>query len=204
MIAQYRSARRFRNPSPLFRWAEARGLLVPRGRALVFGAGLLLEAERLAELGWEVDAVETTASIARRQDLYLAFAERSSCRVLDGTVSLADHYALATITHVLEFIEHPRQRRTLLSDITSKLDSEGVLLLSLRGLADVLAARHATPRGDGVVTALGTWTRGFSVAEAKELITAAGLVITGAPNPKSRTPEQVRVICRPSSNVAPP
>ena len=47
MANEYRSARRFKNPPPLFRWADAQGYFSEPADALVFGAGLLREAIEL-------------------------------------------------------------------------------------------------------------------------------------------------------------
>jgi hypothetical protein len=196
--AQHRSARRFANPSPLFRWAEAAGYL-DRGRnSLVFGAGLLAEAEALERLGWRVDALETQESLARREDLYLDFSSRTGNRVLTEIAEARPKYGVVTATHVLEFIESPLVRRRLLRELGQRLSAEGVLLLSLRGWSDVLAAKRRTFRGDGVVTGLGTWTRGFSLPEAEELLGSVGLKIVGGPRTsRSKNPEQVRLLCRP-------
>jgi hypothetical protein len=166
---------------------------------VVVGAGLLLEATRLAELGWKVDALETPASVDRRREIYAHFAASPSCRVVSSGDKLA-RYGLAVCTHVLEFVEDPAERLGLLRLVVDRLSTDGLLLLSLRGWSDVSAARRAVPRGDGIVTGLGTWTRGFSVEEAKEMVRGAGLRVTAMPNPKSKTPEQVRFVCRPETN----
>ena len=106
-------------------------------------------------------------------------------------------YDLITVTHVLEFIEDPRERVATLRELGKRLKRTSHLLVSLRGWSDVLSAKKPTRRGDGIVTGLGTWTRGYTVAEARELIDAAGLVIAGAPHgPKSQAPEQVRFVCK--------
>jgi hypothetical protein len=196
MTYQHRSARRFARPSRLFRWAQAEGFLDPPGRALVVGAGLLVEALALLEMGWAVDALETVESVHRRPELYRAFSERARARVLTSVRPPGLKYRLVLITHVLEFVEHPAERLALLRDVADRLTTDGQVLISLRGWSDVRAAAHATPSGDGVVTGLGTWTRGFSVAEAKELLAAIGLTVVASPNPRSSTPEQVRLICQ--------
>jgi len=197
MGTEYRTARRFRKPSPLFRWCQARGCFSGPGRVLVFGAGLLLEAEILAELGWKVDALETSDSIARRADVFEAFSHRKGCRVISATAAARPKYQLILVTHVLEFIENPRQRQQILGDLASRLGQKGVLLLSLRGWSDVKAAKNPRRKGDGIVTGLGTWTRGFTTTEARDLVENAGLEVADGPMGEgSRTPRQVRFVCK--------
>jgi hypothetical protein len=191
----HRTARRFARPSPLFRWADERGLLDERGRALVLGAGLLVEAQALLDDGWQVDALETPASVNHRPELYAEFDEKPRARVITALAGSGRRYRLVVITHVVEFIEDPGERQRLLASVAERLADNGRLLISLRGWSDVLAAKSATPRGDGIETGLGTWTRGFTVEEAKELLRAAGLSVLASPNPKSKTPEQVRLVC---------
>jgi hypothetical protein len=151
---------------------------------------------RLAHLGWRVDAVETAESIRRREAVYSAFAESRECRVLAGTAGARTAYDLAVVTHVLEFVEEPAERRKLLRDIAGRLTNSAVLLLSLRGWSDVKAARRAEPRGDGIVTGLGTWARGYTVEEANAMLAECGLEAVATPHPRSKTPEQVRLVCR--------
>jgi len=195
---QYRSARRFSQPPPLFRWCRDRGLFDRPGRALTFGAGFLREAEELADLGWAVDAVETAPSLEKRPALYEAFAKRYRCRVVTDLESArGPPYRIVTATHVLEFVEDPDERLALLRSLAARLTTKGHLLLSLRGWSDVRAARQKRPRGDGVVTGLGTWTRGYSTDEALSLIESAGLATDDSPTgPRSRSPEQVQLVCR--------
>jgi hypothetical protein len=161
----------------------------------VVGAGLLVEAERLYELGWRVDALETTGSIARRSALYDEFANKPGCSVIDER-GLKAKYRLTLITHVLDFVESPQARLNLLRSVTGRLTVAGRVLVSLRGWSDVGAAKRPTPRGDGIVTGIGTWTRGFTVDEAKSLLRAAGLSVEITPHPTSVTPGQVRLVCR--------
>ncbi len=195
---QHLSARRFRQSSPLFRWCTERGLLDGPGNALVVGAGLLVEAVELAETGWRVDALETAQTLAHRSDVYASFEMRAGCRVLTGLNAARTRYRIVVVTHVLEFIENPKERGQLMQAVASSLTANGRLLLSLRGWSDVNAAKRQEPRGDGIVTGLGTWTRGYSVAEAQELLQSAGLSTACMPNPKSKTPEQVRLVCQKS------
>ncbi len=197
MANEYRTARRFKHPSPLFRWADSQGYFSRPGEALVFGAGLLVEANELLNRDWTVDVLETSDTIERRKTIYDEFRLRPRCRVI-ATLDLARScYNVVTVTHVLEFIEDPRFRDDLLRSLADRLAGEGSLLLSLRGWSDVLAAKKVERRGDGVVTGLGTWTRGYSIDETNELIKRAGLQVAASPQGKrARRPEQVRFICR--------
>lgn len=195
--AQYRSARRFTSPPRLFRWCKEHGFFDNPARALTFGAGFLVEAEELARLRWAVDAVETGDSIDRRAELYSGFASRSRCRVLPSLDEARLNYQIVTATHVLEFVEDPVERHSLLCDLGRRLAPKGYLLLSLRGWSDVGAAKNQTPRGDGIVTGLGTWTRGYTREEALQLMTDAELTLETSPQGvRSRSPEQVRLVCR--------
>ena len=194
---QFRSARRFQKTSPLFRWAEERGDLNKAGRALVFGAGHLGEATALSQMSWQVDAVELPESVALRPEVYADFDKREGCRVLTSLQAARKAYDLVLVTHVLEFVESPKERRETLRDLGRRLASNGKLLLSLRGWSDVNAAKKRTPRGDGVVTGLGTWTRGFTTEEAEKLLASAGLTVSANPrSTKSKSPEQVRLVCQ--------
>lgn len=194
---QYRTARRFKNPSPLFRWAEQSGLLQAPGAALVFGAGLLGEAVWLSSRGWKVDALETIDSIKRRESIYVPFANQGHCRIIGNLAMARKRYNLITVTHVLEFIENPEQRVCLLRQLTQRLTNKGILLLSLRGWSDVLAAKHQAAQGDGIVTGLGTWVRGFSIPEGLDLAKLGGLRVVRTPHGRrASSPEQVRFVCQ--------
>jgi hypothetical protein len=196
MGEQHRAARRFSRPAPLLRWWTDKGGLREPADALVFGAGLMVEAEELRRRGWRTDAIETAKSISRRQELYSGFSGRPGCRVLAGFGDARKKYDLILVTHVLEFVEDPSERTKILRHLRKRLKSDGYLLLSLRGWADVARAKTQTPTGDGIVTGIGTWTRGYSVEEADDLLDGAGLEATQTPNPKSKVPTQVRLVCR--------
>lgn len=166
------------------------------GYALVFGAGLLVEAQALADLGWTVDGLETPESVGARPQIYERFGAHRRCRVLTGLSSARHSYRVIVVTHVLEFIPSRQDRRRVLLDLGTRLSSSGRLLLSLRGWSDVLAARIQDRKGDGILTGLGTWVRGYSVLEALDLIHQARLVVVDSMHgPKARNPEQVRVVC---------
>jgi hypothetical protein len=143
-----------------------------------------------------VDALETPASVERRTDLYAAFASLDGCRVITDLSQGRSKYALVVVTHVLEFIEDVDERTKVLTGLSQRLRQNGRLLLSLRGWSDVRAAKTQSPRGDGIVTGLGTWTRGYTVAETQALLASASLEIEQTPHPRSKTPEQVRVVCQ--------
>ena len=193
---QYATARRFGRTSPLFRWAQEQPFWPEPGAALVFGAGLLAEARALASIGWQVDALETPDSVKRRRELYEAFTNEAGQKIIIDLADAQPRYSLIVVTHVLEFVESQRIRERLLKDLAGRLAKAGVLLLSWRGWADVNACKKQTPRGDGIVTGLGTWTRGYTVEEAQVFILRAGLRVRATPNPNSKTPEQVRLVCQ--------
>jgi len=194
---QHRTARRFTRPSPLFRWCEQRGLFARPGYALVFGAGLLVEARALSDMGWTVDALETPASLEARRELYEEFDVRPRSRVLTGLSSARPSYRIIVVTHVLEFVPSPRERSKLLHDLGARLSVSGRLLLSLRGWSDVLASKIQKRMGDGVTTGLGTWVRGYSIPEALDLVHQAGLAaVESMHGPRAKGPEQVRMVCQ--------
>jgi hypothetical protein len=167
-----------------------------KGQALTFGAGFLSEALFLVGRGWTVDALETPASVERRKAMYSEFEGQSKARILTSLDDARTRYRLITVTHVLEFIENPRERKAALRELATRVAANGNLLLSLRGWSDVMAARRPTPRGDGIITGLGTWTRGYTVDEARALVQSAGLLVRHTPHtPRSKTPEQVRFVC---------
>lgn len=193
---QHLSARRFNRPPPLFRWAYARGLLNDPGRALVFGAGLLVEANELLRLGWTVDALETARSVEARPRVYGEFAKKHRARVLTELVESRRTYRIITVTHVLEFESDRQKREELLKSLVGRLTDSGVLLLSLRGWSDVGAAKRQVRHGDGFITGLGTWTRGYTVDEAKQMLGRAGLRIWDSPHTsRAATPRQVWLAC---------
>jgi hypothetical protein len=194
---EYRSARRFKNPPPLFRWADAQGYFSEPADALVFGAGLLREAIELSDRDWRVDVLETRDSIERREGPYGEFAKRSGCRVITTLDEARPRYRVITATHVFEFIENTSDRDNLLRGLADRLAKSGFLLVSLRGWPDVLAAKTATPQGDGVITGIGTWTRGYSMKDALDFLSPAGLrIVAGPPGGHAKRPEQVRLICQ--------
>jgi hypothetical protein len=170
-------------------------LLDTPGAALVFGAGLLLEARELHKRGWTVDALETEESVRRRPELYESFAAVEGCRVVTDLGHCRRQYDRIVVTHVLEFIQQRGKRERLLADLGERLRPDGRLLISLRGWSDVCRAKRTTPEGDGVTTGLGTWTRGYTVQEAEDMVRRAGLEVALRPSPKSQTPEQVRLVC---------
>lgn len=198
VVHQHRTARQFKRPSPLFRWANDRGLLSQPGTSLVLGAGLMAEATALRDLEWKVDALETPESLAARSDFYDQWAAESpGCRVVTTLDDASSTYDLVVITHVLEFVRSFSERSGLLLTCRDRLAVDGRLLLSLRGWSDVNAARTKRPSDDGFVTGLGTWTRGFTRSEAEALVRDAALEPTPGPQgTRSKTPEQVRLVCR--------
>jgi hypothetical protein len=195
---QHATARRFRLPSPLYRWAEKEGYFEKPGRALVAGGGHLVEAESLAVRGWEVDATEIYMAMEVRRKLYLEWTHQPKRRVALATDLKRSIYDLILVTHVLEFIEVRTEREALLRSLSARLSREGRLLLSLRGWSDVRAAKHLEKVRDGYITGLGTWTRGYTMDEAEKLVQAANLRVVGGPRgPRSCHPEQVRIVCAP-------
>lgn len=114
--------------------------------------------------------------------------------------SLADTgrmYRAITVTHVLEFVDSPDERLSLLTSLRDKLAREGDLFLSLRGWQDVNVAATRQRHSDGIITGIGTFTRGYSVDEASALVNKAGLVVSASPHgPRARFPKQVRFVCR--------
>lgn len=199
---QHLTARRFKNPPVLFRWCDSLGFFDKPGTALVFGAGLLAEADALIQKGWTVDALETQTSIEARSTFYKTWVEdNKKGRVFSDLAETRRKYRIITVTHVIEFIPEPGLRQGKLSDLRSRLTNDGKILLSLRGWSDVNAAKHKHRIGDGFVTGLGTWTRGYTIAEAKKLLESAGLSVDSTPHgPRANSPEQVRLVCRKTTN----
>lgn len=158
---------------------------------------MLVEAEALLDLKWSVDALETDASVSFREDLYSEFRSNKGARLISSLDDAAKSYRLVTVTHVLEFIPRPAERTRTLRALGGKLAKAGVLLLSLRGWSDVNAAKSKRPHADGIITGLGTFTRGYTIQEAEDLIGAANLKILDSPHGnRAKRPEQVRVICQ--------
>jgi hypothetical protein len=178
-------------------------LLDQADHAFVLGAGLMAEATALRDLGWKVDALETPASLQARAEFYREWIDNSpGCRVITADDEAGNGYAVIVITHVLEFVPSPSERLRLLVSCAERLAKDGLLLLSLRGWADVNAARNKRPDGDGFVTGLGTWTRGYTREEAIALTSAAGLELAPGPQgARSHTPEQVRLVCRKQAEI---
>lgn len=168
------------------------------GTALVFGAGLLAEADALARKNWTVDALETQASIEARSEFYDTWVKHyQNVRIITDLTQTKRKYRIITVTHVVEFIPDPSLRRSILRDLRTRLTNDGRLLLSLRGWSDVNAAKIRHQRGDGFVTGLGTWTRGYTMAEAMSLLESTGLSVDSTPHTsRAKSPEQVRLLCR--------
>lgn len=120
-----------------------------------YGAGCLRNALHLQRRSFVVTVVEYQATRERFVQEYAKFA-RARGRFLEWPKEMDREppktvkYDLAVITFVIETICRPNQRIKLLQHCRRRLRATGALILSVRGIADVVTARSkGIPCSDG-------------------------------------------------------
>jgi hypothetical protein len=182
------AARMFKNPAPLLRKPAVRKFIEDRtGAVIEYGAGCLRNALFFQKRGWTVAVVELSGVRDRFPDQYERFAQAGG-HLLEFTPGSARpvtcifspskppvKYDLAIMTFVVETLCRPAWRMALLRDCKARLKVRAVLLMSIRGVADVVTpfARGA-PCSDGYLTPQKTFIRPYTCQQADRLLKSAG------------------------------
>jgi hypothetical protein len=197
------SARPFRSPAPIVTSAAAEILIRSASRAIEYGAGCLRNARYLQKRRLQVTVVEYPELQGRFPREYRLFLERGGRFVPFRATAVSSDggrgYDLAVMTYVLETICRPELRLQLLRDCRRRLHSSGALLLSVRGIADVVTA-HARGRAcsDGFLTPHRTFIRAFTCRDLEVLVQRAGFDdLAFLHRPETDSPELIHVIARP-------
>src|SRR5439155_8256575 len=187
-VLGHNAARMFAHPAPLLRKPVVRKLIEESsGTIIEYGAGCLRNALYLQERGWTVAVVELPRVRARFPLQYQRFkqaggyllewnpGEGRAARCPSWPPGPPRKYDLALMTFVLETLCRPCWRTALLSDCSSRLKPTGTLLLSLRGVSDVVTRYARGVRcSDGYLTPLRTFVRSYTCRQANQLLRSAG------------------------------
>ena len=200
------SARLFRHPAPILHLRAAQKLIRGRrgDRAIEYGGGCLRNARYLRRLGLTVTVVDLPEVRERFSRQYRDFEQRGGRFVAFGSPGHPTEggtgYALGVITYVIETICDPRLREQLLRDCHRRLAPGGALILSVRGVSDVVTARARGVRcSDGYLTPLRTFVRAYDRNSLERLLRKVGFTDTMfLHRADSRTPELLHVIARTS------
>jgi hypothetical protein len=169
------SARMFCHPAPILRNAIVKRLLqsCKGGIALELGAGCLRNALFLQNLGFKVAVVEVGGMEARFPSRYRKFrlcGGKVLKRIPPGAV-----FDIVLATFVIETICDCQLRKRLISQARRHLRSQGSLVLSVRGPADLVTARvSGIPCSDGYLTRGHTFARSFTRAQLQRFLRGCG------------------------------
>ena len=197
------SARMFRTPAPILRSRAARDVLQPGQRVVEYGAGCLRNARYLQRLELAVTVIELPEVRDRFPRQYRQFLNRGGRFVSLGLSAKPSDggrgYDVAVVTYVIETICQPALRERLLKDCLRRLRRGGTLLLSVRGISDVVTARaKGVPCSDGYVTPHRTFVRPFDRLGLSRLLSRAGFHrLTFLHRPHTPFPELIHVLARP-------
>ena len=198
-----KSARAFKNPAPILSKPAVRPLIDGSPRSIIeYGAGNLRNVRFLLQKGHRVSVVELLPTIERYRDEYAEFRRKGGVVFTWETSNFRStsprKFDIALITFVLETICRPSERRGLLEHCRRSLKKSGVLVLSVRGHRDVVAANASgTPCSDGYSTSGKTFIRGFDLKEISHLLLQSGFTSIRAlhsRNPKN--PELLHVLAK--------
>lgn len=180
------AARRFENPSPIFKKCRVSSILEGYSGADIIevGAGCLRNSFYLAKLGFSVTVLEVEGIQERFPDSYNRF------RDIGGKVYFAkygengtftypcfknERYGIAIATFVIGTIVLPQERINLLKMVAKILEESGVLILSIRGHDDVLtASAKGIPCSDGYLTPNNTFIRPYDRNDVQILLEESG------------------------------
>jgi len=154
------------------------------------GGGCLRNALYLLELGLDTTVFEFPSVVARFKAPYETFGNRGGRLVtIDPTVPQgngllraarnaqyrARSFDFVVMTYVIETICQPETRRGLLRGCRTLLKRGGMLLLAVRGGADVAPA-YAKGKEccDGYITPLRTFIRAYSKGQLRALLQSCG------------------------------
>jgi hypothetical protein len=139
------------------------------------GAGALRNALYLQRRGMAVTVLEIPETRERFAKAYKTFEARGGRALLDPLDVSQARFQFALMTFVIEAICRPEERRRLLACCRRALVPEGKLLISARGVRDVVTANRMGKRcGDGFVTPQRTFVRAYTRTTLESTVTDAG------------------------------
>lgn len=163
-------------------------------RVLEVGAGGLRNALYLQGKGYRVTVLEAKGISDRFPDKYERFLSAGGRLVYSLPANAKFPIALATF--VFETICRPEQRIALVSRIKECLLTNGALLISIRGPADLVTA-HASgkPCSDGFVTPNRSFSRSFTRDQLARLLQSGGFSrVEFLHKPDTKAPEYLHAI----------
>lgn len=206
------SARTFRRPVPIFRREKVRKLLRAyrsTGALVEIGAGNLRNARFLQQQGLRVTVVELPAVRMRFEAVYRRFEDAGgrfvecSSRLLRRGASngrwSGGPFDVAVATFVIETICHPDVRDAVLRRCHAELKADGVLIIAVRGVADIVTAHASGVRcSDGYITPGRTFVRSYTRAQLAATLRRAGFSSVEFLHRQDTTqPEYLYAIARP-------
>jgi hypothetical protein len=177
-----KSTRTFRKPARIVREAWSLGLIREGNHCLEIGAGCLRNANWLLKKGVLVDVVENISVIQKYPRRYSLFQQKGG-QVFDSTAWPRKLYDIIVCTFVLGVIIKKTERKRLLERMRDRLQKNGVLLLSVRGLGDVKTkTRKGRKWRDGFITPNWTFVKPFTRKEIIKLAESCNL----KPHPETK------------------
>src|SRR5207247_1075500 len=145
--------------------------------------------------GFKMTAVDLPGIEDRFPEQYRRFS-RQGGTVLLGKLPISGHFDFGVCTFVLETICEPAKRINLLQNLACRLSRHGFLILSIRGLADVVTARaEGIKCSDGFLTPQRTFVRAYNAPQLLRLLRSAGFAsIEVLHRPGIKAPELLHVI----------
>lgn len=142
-------------------------------RVLEIGAGCLRNALFLQDKGYPVTVLEAKGISDRFPKQYERFLSSGGKLIYSLPSNLRFPIALATF--VFETICRPEQRVALLNRVKHCLVTNGALLISIRGPADLITAQASgKPCSDGFLTPNRSFSRAFTRDQLARLLRSGG------------------------------
>lgn len=196
------SARPFPSPARVLGNSKVHELLLerPRARILEIGAGCLRNAIHLQRQGFRVTVLESADVVARFPRQYADFERLGGTLVqtLRRPTLPRGRFDFALATFVFETICNPAARLKLLETCRRALIPAGVLVVSVRGVSDVVTKFASGVRcSDGYITSNKTFVRSFTKRQLVGLLNSAGFErVELLHRASSSAPELVHAIAR--------
>jgi SAM-dependent methyltransferase len=142
-------------------------------KVLDFGAGSLRNSIHLLDLGFKVTAFDLKTIEDRFGKEYQDFRRRGGN--VTFTIPSRKRFKIVVITFALETICCRGQRLDALRAVFHMMKPDGVLIISIRGPADLVTANGSGRRcSDGFFTPNLTFSRSYSAKQLENLVRAAG------------------------------
>lgn len=174
-LRPWNAATNFSNPAFSVKVAADTGIIIPTFHILEFGAGNLRNAlyitSKFSNIKYIV--VERQEAINRFHSSYAEFRQRGGQLLKEVSSELV--VDIVVCTFVLETICPSSQRLSALLSLKQTLDKGGILIASFRGYKGIRGTKYERcPAGEGFITPLKTFVRGFSIPEVEEFLGDAG------------------------------